>query len=480
MNIESEECKKNLNSDQQYIIKTIGDSADQTHETCYLVGGLVRDCLMGKKGDDLDFVCSDPEKIVQNLEETHPNEVQELYKKENTRFKSKIIRFNDQKIDIVVPRKESYTSNSIKPNIENGSFLDDVNRRDFTINALYLGTNETERFKIVDLTQRGLNDLKNHILDTPLNPDQTFLDDPSRMLRGARFSACKNMTITSRVKDSINKNKELLNKTVTREENGESKEVRLVPIELIAQEVQKGSKCNHYFETLHELNLLTEIIPEVEELNKIPQNPRFHKSNVLVHTLQTLPYIPENPDLKMAMLLHDIGKKETTEMINGEYRAHNHWKISEEKTKTILSRLKYPKEKVDKISKLVKNHHLLHNLVLDSKVTDKTLRGVIKDYHDILPDIEIMTKADILSDNPNSQEILEKTNELINRIHQLEQTNPNLNQFKLAINGHDVMEFGYRNEKVGQILKEVEKLVIDDELPNTKESILLYLKNKNQ
>lgn len=462
---QQKKCKDNLRQDQINIIQKIGTSADKAQEKCYLVGGLVRDCLLGTPSDDLDFVCSNPNKIVTQLIQDNPNNVKEIEKNENTRFKSKIILINGEKVDIVEPRKESYTKSSIKPQVESGSFIDDVNRRDFTINTLYLDTSPQSFLNIVDLTQKGLLDLQNKVLDTPTNPEITFTDDPTRMLRGIRFSACKKMHLHDRLKTTI--------------KQGMKKEIHRVPTDLIVKEFKKGASCPAYFNIMQDVELLEELIPEITQLKNVPQLPTHHKLDVFGHTMESLKHLDTTDyRINIAMLLHDIGKPETTECKEGKCTAYHHQDKSAEKTEIILKRLKFSNDDIKHITNLVKNHHLFHNTIDDVKITDKALRRIIREHGSELQDIETMTRADILSDNPNAKQEIVKLDSFLTRLKQIQTESPQLETFKLAITGHDIMAMGYKDKEIGDMKIKIEQMVIDGELPNDRLILLQKIPKK--
>lgn len=292
--------------------------------------------------------------------------------------------------------------------------------------------------------------------------DLTFNDDPSQMLREVRFASCKKLTLSKRVKESILDNKS---------------EIQRVPKELIHKEFEKGASCDGYFETLYDLGLLTEIIPELQSLENLPQHLKFHTKDVMKHTLATLQYLPKDGNLKMAMLLHDIGKPETFS-IDEEGIIHNfkHWDISAQKSESILDRLKYPKSDKDHIKKLIQNHHLLHNLSNQDQRTEKALKKVVREYNDLLPEIESMTRADILSDNPHSKQAIYEVDTLMADITKIKSENTQLNQFKLAITGTDIANAGFKGPDIGIMKKKLEDMVLNNEISNDRNILLTKLK----
>lgn len=478
-------CKQTLRKSQLEIMKMIGNAADSINEKCYVVGGLVRDCIIGIKSDDLDFVCSDPFKIVEELKKQSPSTVKELQKSETTRFKSKIVHIKDpvkgidEKIDFVEPRKESYVKDpkklreltgditlkdqdTIKPIVAPGTFKDDVERRDFTLNALYLGIGKNDWLDIIDLTGRGIHDLNEKILDTPLDPDKTFEDDPSRMLRGIRFAACRKMHFHPRVASSIQKN---------------AKEIHRVPSDLIHKEIVKGGGCDNYYEIMNDMKLLDEIFPEVTALKGLPHNKVGHKFDPFDHTILTLQYIPNDYKQKLAMLLHDTGKAKTTDV---EGHAYGHAKESKEISENILSRLSFSNDEISYITSLIENHHIFHDLSNTKDLQNKTIRKIIGKYNDILPELEIMTRADIYSDHPNPMEQIKKLDSVLIKVNEVRKEMNELisKKFKLEINGNDLIQIGMKpSPKFKEILNNIEQLVVEGTLPNDNKILKQYVKD---
>jgi len=451
------------------IMKKVGEIADSIGEQCFVVGGIVRDCLIGQISDDLDFVCTDIDKVANKIIEKNPRFVNDITKqkmgsknigeKTTSSYRTRIVIFGNEKIDFVEPRKETYTKDSIKPKVTKGTLKDDDLRRDFTLNTLKLGVGKKDWLKIYDSTGRGLKDLENKILDTPINPDITFQQDPTRMLRGVRFSACKDMTLTHKLVNSIRKNK---------------KEIKRVPFELIHKEFMKGGGCNNFYKIMDHVHLLEEIIPEVTALKVVQQNPTWHKFDAFNHTMGVVDNLPNDPLLRLGGLLHDIGKLETTD---NELHTYNHANVGSEQTKNILKRLKYSKKDTTKISRLVKSHMLLHTFT-NHTITKKGKRRFLQKNTDIFPDLIQMTRADILSDNPNADYEIIKLEKVIEDLReiQLEMNTLLENKFTLEINGKDIMQMGYKGKDIGTIKDHVSQMVIDGNLQNNRKILLQYTK----
>ena len=287
---------------QNNIFYKISDISENLGFETYVVGGFVRDSLIKKSQTDIkdyDFVTVGSgiklaNKVAQALE--GKNKVQ-IFKN----FGTAMISWKDYNLEFVGARKESYSKNSRNPVVENGSLIDDQKRRDFTINSLSISLNKNNYGKLID-PFNGLDDIKNKIIKTPLNPDQTFSDDPLRMIRAVRFSTKLNFNIDNDSMKSIIKN---------------SNRIKIVSNERVVDELHKilsYSKPSIGFKLLEKLNILKLILPELTNLKGIDEiEGQKHKDN-FYHTLEVVDNISDytnNIWLKWAALLHDIGKHPT-------------------------------------------------------------------------------------------------------------------------------------------------------------------------
>jgi tRNA nucleotidyltransferase/poly(A) polymerase len=457
--MDSKTCKKNIRESHLQIMKEVGQAADKSGETCLVVGGFVRDCLTNKRSDDLDFVCTDIDKIAHELEKKGvAKNITSERGITGENYRTNIVIFGKEKVDLVEPRKEIYTKDSIKPIVEKGDFEDDAIRRDFTINTLQLGVSKNDWMQIYDPTGKGMQDLDEKILRTPRKPELTFDEDPTRMLRAVRFSVCHNLSLLPNVTKAI---------------QNMSSEMKRVTPELIHKELMKGAKCNNYYRVMENVGLMKEIFPEVSQLKGIKQSPRHHTEDALEHTLRTVEYIPSDPIFRTAALLHDIGKYETTD---AEGHAYEHEKISVKKVSEIGKRLKFSHEDIKRMEDLVGNHMRLHNFDLE-KITEKGVRRFIRDYDHIYPELQVMTRADIKSDSKHPLESLQELDTKIVFIDSHREKMRELldNQFKIEINGNDIKKLGWEGKEIGAIKSKVENAVIEGTLPNERNVLLNYL-----
>lgn len=461
MDEKSRLCKKNIRESHLKIMNEVGKSADLVGEKCLVVGGFVRDCLTNKRSDDLDFVCTDIDKVSSNL--TKRKRAKNITSKRGIsgiNYRTNILMFGKEKVDLVEPRKEKYSNDSIKPVVSKGNFQDDAIRRDFTVNTLQIGVSNTDWMKIYDPTKKGLADLEKGILRTPRTPKITFKEDPTRMLRAIRFSSCHDLDILPNVSRSIKKM---------------SGDIGRVTPELIHKELMKGSKCDGYFRTMYKVGIMKEIFPEVVELEGLEQKKKYHTEDALEHSLRYVEYLPDDPIFKIAGLLHDIGKYDTDD---GKGSAHDHEKISAKKAEKIAERLKFSRKDSERLVSLVKNHMRLHDFPLDP--SKKATRRFIRKYESILPELEIMSRADVKSDSPTPKKYLGEIDTKITIVNEERKVMRDLieNKFKLAVNGYDIMNVGYKGKDIGIVKNDVEKKVIDGELPNNRRALLKYLNDR--
>lgn len=443
------------------IMEEIGQMSAKRGLESYAVGGLVRDFILGIQSDDLDITSNDIDALAEEMLLAGGK----IIEKDSARFMGKIIYFKGLKIDLVAPRKESYNPTSIKPLVKVGTFQDDVYRRDYTINTLYYNLNPDQFMEILDLTGRGLEDLKLKILDTPTEPRQTFLDDPSRMLRGVRFAATRGFGIAGRVHGEIYRMR---------------KEILRVPFEVIHTELMKGAVSPMYFRILDAVGLTDVLFPEVVMNRGVFQHPEYHTEDVYEHILRVTEAIEtDNPLLRIASYFHDVGKVLVSD---GSGHAYNHIGKGLPIMKEILRKYKFSNHEVQYIYKVIQYHHIYHNLtnMYITKETGKTrsLRKIVtKHSKEFLQDIFLHTRADIISDNPQRKRFLGVVDEIMDDMRNIELTVVIENsKNKLTVTGHDIMELGYQGIEIGRIKQELQNLVDDGTMPNTRATLMAKLK----
>ena len=425
----------------------------------FLVGGAVRDYLLGKAhAQDFDLVLElDAIELAQFL---YKKRVSEIAPVVYPRFGTALIRVMGSDIELVTARKESYRSKSRKPKVEKATLLEDAQRRDFTINTLLLNLHTG---KIVDPLGVGISDLRRKILRTPLDPKETFYEDPLRMLRAIRFRWQVGCRPTTGMYDAIRKTAPRL-KIISRER------IRDELIKMLA--LNKADRCLKDLEKTH---LLAEFMPEAVRMVGVTQGS-YHHLDVWEHTLLTLKNATGvNLTVSLAALLHDIAKPQTRFIDeNGHIRFFGHETEGAPLANQILRRLKFPKEIVDNVSLLVKNHMRLGIPIL----TDTALRRIIRDLGEQLPNLIELGQADSRAHKKGTTRFLRK--QLEKRIDKLVNEVPR-SKMKSPLSGKEIMEFFAieTGPEIGEYKKFLSELVVEGKLkPDDKIKAYKLLKSK--
>ena len=410
-----------------------------------LVGGAVRDQIMGEPVDDLDFVVEG--NISAGLDfATWLCRKWNVFKEGSNpvvfpKYGTASMHYKNVKLEFVAPRKEKYTPGSRNPVVSDGVLMDDATRRDLTINSLMrnISTN-----KILDLTGKGLSDIKNGIIRTPLEPDITFKDDPLRMLRLIRFSVKYNFKIEDDAMNSIIKNAKLITTITSERVRDELNKI------LLTKNPSKGINL------LKETGLLQYIIEEFNETIGMTQN-KHHTEDVFQHSMSVLSNTPGDLKTRLIALFHDIGKTLTrTVTPEGSVHFYGHEEASERMVRQIMARLKYPGELIDAVAMGVRQHMILkHGEDDTSKLSDKSLRKFVTAVGNNLENILDVIHADNIShaDESVMKNQIETVRQRINQLNsQITKTNS-----KLPINGNDLISMGLKpGPIIGKILNAVE------------------------
>ncbi len=435
------------------VIRTAADAIDQE---VFVVGGFVRDRLLGIPCKDLDFVTIGDgpalaEEVCRQLgqDKAHLS----IFKT----FGTAMIRYEDLELEFVGARKESYSADSRKPSVKAGTLQDDQQRRDFTINALAANLRGEAPYDIIDPFD-GLTDLENGVLVTPLEPKKTFSDDPLRMMRAIRFASQLSFRIDPETLEGIAAMRERISIVSAERVTYELNKIILSPVP------SKG------FLLLEETGLLKLIFPELEQMKGVDQQGGFaHKDN-FYHTLQVLDNISEatfNLWLRWSAILHDIAKPATKRFEPGHgWTFHGHEVVGTKMTKTIFKRMKLPlDDKMKYVQKLVRLHLRPIALVQD-EISDSAIRRLLYDAGDDLEDLMTLCRADITSKNQSRvSKYLKNYESVMIRLKEVEEQD-HLRNWQPPITGEMIMEtFGLKPSRVvGDIKTAIREAILDGQL----------------
>ena len=483
------------------IFHTISEAADSLGLECYVVGGYVRDLFLERPSNDIDVVVvGSGIGVARRLKERlGKRAVLSVFRN----FGTAQVKYRGQEIEFVGARKESYSHDSRKPHVEDGTLEDDQNRRDFTINALAVCLNRERFGQLID-PFNGIADLEDGIICTPLDPSITFSDDPLRMLRCIRFATQLKFYIEDNTFDALSRHADRI-KIIS----GERVEEELNKI-MLAEEPSRG------FVDLHRCGLLRLLLPELADLDIVEtRNGRAHKNN-FYHTLEVLDNVCnaqrnhleqlhkrlETADddaekiqiqtdidhleahklwLRWAALLHDIGKTRSKRWNNAlGWTFHNHNFIGAKMVPVIFRRLKLPMDtKMKYVQKLV-DLHMRPIAIADDEVTDSAVRRLVNDADDDIDDLMMLCEADITSKNRvkkarflgNFRLVREKITDLKERDYKRE--------LQPCIDGNEIMElFSLKpSREVGELKAALKDAVLDNRVPNEREPLMALLRQK--
>lgn len=429
----------------------------------WVVGGFVRDSILKRENKDIDIVVvGNGVDFAQAVAKNFNNDCSlSVFKN----FGTAQIKFDDWIIEFIGARKESYRRDSRKPIVENGTLIDDQNRRDFTINAMYLSLNNDNFGELYD-PFNGVQDLQNMVIRTCSNPDITFSDDPLRMLRAIRFASRLNFRIELKTFEAIKAN-------VNR--------IEIVSQERITDEMNgmiMGEKPSRAFEMMSKTGLLTLIFKEMMDLHGVEtRNGKSHKDN-FYHTLQVLDNICEFTDnlwLRWAAILHDIAKPATKRFDpKVGWTFHGHEDKGSRMVKGIFKRMRLPlDEKMRYVSTLVLLH--LRPIVLSKEtVTDSAVRRLIVDAGDYVSDLVILCRADITSKNEAKVEKHLRNLVLVEEKISEVMAKDELRNWQPVLTGNHIKNhFDIKDpQHIGMIKEAVREVILEGQIPNELEAAL--------
>lgn len=477
------------------IFHKISEAADSLHLECYVVGGYVRDLFLERPSNDIDVVVVGSGIEVASRLKSMLGRRAHLSVFRN--FGTAQVKCGGLEVEFVGARKESYSHDSRKPHVEDGTLEDDQNRRDFTINAMAVCLNGDRFGELVDPFD-GVADLEDGIIATPLDPDITFSDDPLRMMRCVRFATQLNFEIEEETREALARNADRL---------------KIISGERIQEELNKIILAPHPstgFFYLRESGLLQLILPELVALDQVEtRNGRAHKNN-FYHTLEVLenvvraqkakandmrlnglddkaaakegePTFDHTLWLRWAALLHDIGKPKSKrwEPTQG-WTFHNHNYLGAKMVPGIFRRLKLPLDaKMKYVQKLV-DLHMRPQVIADEEVTDSAVRRMVNDAGDDIDDLMMLCEADITSKNQvKKQRFLQNFQLVREKIVDLKERD-----FKRllqpCIDGNEIMEMFHLQpcREVGVLKQTLKDAVLDMKVPNEREPLMQLLMEK--
>ena len=454
------------------IFEVISQASHELNMESYVIGGFVRDLLLArdfKKDIDIVAVGSGIELALRVSELLPKKPKVQVFKSYGTAM----LRFEDTEIEFVGARKESYNLESRNPIVENGTLEDDQNRRDFTINALALSLNKDTFGELSD-PFNGLEDMKNKIIKTPLDPDITFSDDPLRMLRAIRFANQLGFEIEENSVNSIVKNADRIN---------------IISGERIVDELNKilsTSKPSIGFLLLYKTRLLDIILPELTALNQVEEiEGQTHKNN-FYHTLEVVDNICLNTDdvwLRWSALLHDIGKAPTKRFNKKQgWTFHGHEFMGGKMAKKIFERLRMP---LNHKMKFVQKMIIMSSrpiVLSEDMVTDSAVRRLVFDAGEDVENLMTLCEADITTKNPNKFKKYHQNFEIVRqKIVEVEERD-HVRNFQPPISGEEIMSiFNLQpSRQIGIIKEAVKEAIMDGEIANNYQAAYDFVLKKGK
>lgn len=451
------------------IFKTISDCANQLGVDAYVIGGFVRDIYLNRPSKDIDVVTIG--KGIELAELVHKKLGEHAHLSVFKNFGTAQVKLDDLEIEFVGARKESYDRNSRKPIVEDGSLIDDQNRRDFTINALAIGLSKSNYGKLLD-SFNGVNDIEQKIIRTPLEPDITYSDDPLRMMRAIRFASQLNFTIEQESLLAITRNKERITIVSKERITDELNKIILSPIPSVG------------FKLLFDTGLLHLIFPEMAKLYGVETiNGKTHKDN-FYHTLEVLDNAAKKSDhlwLRWAAILHDIAKPPTKrfEPDHG-WTFHGHEDKGARMVPKIFTDLRLPlNEKMKYVQKLVLLH--LRPIVLaKTEITDSAIRRLLFEAGDDIDDLMALCEADITTKNPAKVKRYLQNFELVrSKLKELEEKDK-IRNWQPPVSGEEIMSIFNLppSKKVGDLKNALKDAILDGFIPNERKAAMEFLEAK--
>ena len=451
------------------IFRKISAAADKLGVECYVVGGYVRDIFLERPSNDIDVVVvGSGISVASELKQTLGRKARLTVFRN---FGTAQVKFNDTEVEFVGARRESYSHDSRKPVVEDGTLEDDQNRRDFTINAMAVCLNSDRFGELVDPFD-GIYDLEDRIICTPLDPDITFSDDPLRMLRCIRFATQLNFQIEDETFAALERN---------------AHRIRIISGERIKDELNKilmSPTPSRGFVDLQRCGLLNLILPELAALDIVEtRNNRSHKNN-FYHTLEVLDNVCRRSDnlwLRWAALMHDVGKTRSKRWDAAVgWTFHNHNIIGAKMVPQVFRRLMLPLDSKMKYVQRLVDLHMRPIVIADEVVTDSAVRRLMNDAGDDIDDLMILCEADITSKNEvRKKRFLENFRVVREKLIDLKEKDYK-RLLQPCIDGNEIMELFHLRpcREVGTLKQTLKDAVLDNRVPNEREPLMVLLMEK--
>lgn len=450
----------NFSAAELALLQAMSDTAERLQLEAYVIGGFVRDKILDRYNKDIDVVCiGDGIVFARELAAAiAPQAKLSVFRTYGTAH----FRYNDIDLEFVGARKESYNKESRNPVVSPGTLEDDQKRRDFTINALALSLGKADFLRLIDPFD-GVEDIQLKIIRTPLEPQQTFSDDPLRMMRAIRFATQLDFYLEEKCFNGI---------------RAEAHRIGIISRERVAVELNKilmSAKPSVGLDLLFRTGLLKLILPQLAALSGTEYiDNKGHKDN-LYHTFQVVDNIARHTDnlwLRWAALLHDIGKAPTKKFEKGTgWTFHGHEVVSAKMVPKIFNDLKLPlHDTMEYVRKIVYLHHRPISLTKEN-ITDSAIRRLLFDAGDDIDDLMIMCKADITSKNPAKVERYLKNFDMVaERLREVEESDK-IRNWQPPISGNEIMEtFNLPpGKEVGMIKTAIREAILDGVVKNNHE-----------
>lgn len=441
-------------------------SADEMGQELRIVGGTVRDLVLGRPTGDFDLVTEGSGIAIAESVAKALGKRARLSVFRN--FGTAQVKIKGIELEFVGARRESYNPNSRKPSVEDGTFEEDESRRDFTINAMSISLNGPHAGELHDPFD-GLEDIKRKIIRTPLDPDITFSDDPLRMMRAVRFAAQLSFDIPEDIMEAIKRNAHRLSIV-----SGER-----VVVEFL--KIMETRKPSYGLNLMQESGLMQMYIPEVSDLMGAETRDGIGHKNNFYHTLLVVDQTAERTqdiNLRLAALFHDIAKPRTKQFSPGAgWSFHNHEWIGHKMLPKIFGRMKLPLDERLKYTQKLVRLHMRPAQLADEGVTDSAIRRLLFEAGDDIDDLMLLCESDLTSKNPQKvRKYLNNFEVVREKLKEIEEKD-RIRNFQPPVSGTEIMEtfaLGPQRE-VGQIKEAIKDAILDGIIPNERTAAVDFM-----